>query len=172
MRNAAGRELAHSLSGGRLRIELGEGLTGGREETVNVEFSGSPRRGLYFIGPDDAYPNKRLEAWTQGQDEDSRHWFPCYDYPNEMATSEIHVTVREPFTAIANGELRGVDTGPDSSKHLPLAPGHASRHLPDERVRRRVRGAEGRVGRHSHPLLRAGRPRGGRAARCSATRRR
>jgi len=116
VRNAAGRDLAHSLSGGRLRIELGEEMTGGREETVNVEFSGSPRRGLYFIGPEDAYPNKRIEAWTQGQDEDSRHWFPCYDYPNEMATSEIHVTVREPFTAIANGELRGVDTNPDGTK--------------------------------------------------------
>src|SRR5688572_32006715 len=80
VRNAVGRDLAHSLSGGRLRIELGEEMTGGREETVNVEFSGSPRRGLYFIGPEDAYPNKRMEAWTQGQDEDSRHWFPCYDY--------------------------------------------------------------------------------------------
>ena len=91
-----------------------QSMTGRARTTMIVEFSGIPRRGLYFIGPDDAYPNKRLEAWTQGQDEDSRHWFPCYDYPNEMATSEMHVTVREPFTAIANGELRGVE--PDGSQ--------------------------------------------------------
>jgi aminopeptidase N len=29
-----------------------------------------------------------------------------------MATSEIHVSVREPFIVISNGELRGVDAGP------------------------------------------------------------
>ena len=104
--------LPHNLSDGRLIIELGRGLSAGEEETVTVEFSGSPRRGLYFIAPDEAYPNKRLEAWTQGEDEDSRHWFPCYDYPNEMATSEINVTVRQPFIAIANGELRNVEDGP------------------------------------------------------------
>ena len=108
----SGDTLSYSLADGKLSIELGRSLSAGEEETVNVEFSGSPRRGLYFIGPDEAYPDKRLEAWTQGEDEDSRHWFPCYDYPNEMATSEMHVTVREPFIAIANGELRGVEAGP------------------------------------------------------------
>ncbi len=109
---ADGIPLEFTLSDGRLHIELDRPHDPGEELTVVVGFSGSPRRGLYFISPSEAYPNKRLEAWTQGQDEDSRHWFPSYDYPNEMATSEIHATVREPFTAIANGEPRGVDAGP------------------------------------------------------------
>jgi aminopeptidase N len=114
--SASGVALAHSLSDGRLHIELPAPKNSGEEETVTVEFSGSPRRGLYFIGPDGNYPWKRLEAWTQGQDEDSRHWFPCYDYPNEMATTELHVSVREPFTVISNGELRGVDAGPEGMR--------------------------------------------------------
>ncbi len=109
--SASGVALAHSLSGGRLHIELPSPKNSGEEETVVVDFAGSPRRGMYFIGPSAEYPWKRLEVWTQGQDEDSRHWFPCYDYPNEMATTELHVTVREPFTVISNGELRGVDSG-------------------------------------------------------------
>ncbi|HWC28484.1 MAG TPA: M1 family aminopeptidase [Dehalococcoidia bacterium] len=112
VRSASGAELRHSLADGRLHIELAAPRNTGEEETVTVEFAGSPRRGLYFIGPDGDYPWKRLEAWTQGEDEDSRHWFPCYDYPNEMATSEIHASVREPFMVISNGELRGVDAGP------------------------------------------------------------
>ena len=111
-RLVGGGDLAFSRADGRLRIELGGPRRAGEEISVAVDFAGSPRRGLYFIGPDEAYPNKRLEAWTQGEDEDSRHWFPCYDFPNEMATSEMHVTVREPFTVIAIGELRGVESGP------------------------------------------------------------
>ncbi len=112
VRSGSGTNLSFSVEGGRLRIELGRQLTAGDDESVRVEFSGHPRRGLYFIAPDEAYPNKRLEAWTQGEDEDTRHWFPCYDYPNEMSTSEMHVTVREPFMVIANGDLRGVEPGP------------------------------------------------------------
>jgi aminopeptidase N len=109
-----GTVLAHSQSDGRLNVKLASPKNSGEEETITIEFAGSPRRGMYFIGPDEHYPWKRLEVWTQGQDEDSRHWFPCYDYPNEMATTELHVSVREPFTVISNGELRGIDAaGPD-----------------------------------------------------------
>ena len=113
VRLGSGASLSHSLSDGRLRIELDRPYDAGAAVSVVVDFAGSPRRGLYFIGPDDAYPAKRLEAWTQGEDEDSRHWFPCYDYPNEMATSEMHVSVREPFTVVAIGALQGVEPGPE-----------------------------------------------------------
>ena len=112
VRLANGVSLRHSHSSGRLHIELDAPRHSGEEVTVTVDFAGSPRRGMYFIGPEEAYPHKRLEAWTQGEDEDSRHWFPCYDYPNEMATSEMHVTVREPFTVVAIGELQGIEPGP------------------------------------------------------------
>ena len=106
-----GAAMPYSLSDGRLHVELPTPKNSGEEETILIDFAGSPRRGMYFIAPDADYPWKRLEAWTQGQDEDSRHWFPCYDYPNEMATTELHVSVREPFTVISNGELRGIDSG-------------------------------------------------------------
>ena len=61
--------------------------------TIAIDYKGAPRRGLYFIAPDDGYPDKPVQAWTQGQDEDSRYWFPCFDAPNEKATSEVTVTV-------------------------------------------------------------------------------
>jgi aminopeptidase N len=73
-----------------------------------VDYAGTPRRGLYFVGPDASFPAKPLQAWTQGQDEDSKHWFPCYDSPNDKATSEVLVTVRRPFQALSNGRLVGV----------------------------------------------------------------
>ncbi|MGK7930809.1 MAG: M1 family aminopeptidase [Microcystaceae cyanobacterium] len=64
-----------------------------------------PQRGLYFIAPDEHYPNKSVQVWTQGEDEDSRFWFPCFDYPGQLATSEIRVKVPKPYLAISNGEL-------------------------------------------------------------------
>ncbi|BCX11301.1 MAG: aminopeptidase [Thermosynechococcus sp.] len=59
-----------------------------------------PQRGLYFV------PTHPPQAWTQGEDEDSRYWFPCFDYPGQLATSEIRARVRQPLQAISNGELR------------------------------------------------------------------
>lgn len=64
-----------------------------------------PQRGLYFIAPDEHYPHKASQIWTQGEDEDSRYWFPCFDYPGQLATSEIKVKVPSEYMAISNGEL-------------------------------------------------------------------
>jgi aminopeptidase N len=51
-----------------------------------------------------------VQVWTQGEDEDSRYWFPCFDYPGQLATSEIRVQVPQPYRAISNGELIHTDT--------------------------------------------------------------
>lgn len=64
-----------------------------------------PQRGIYFILPDENYPNKPTQVWTQGEDEDSRFWFPCFDYPGQLATSEIKIKVAKPYIAVSNGEL-------------------------------------------------------------------
>ena len=77
-------------------------------EAIKVEIAYSvdnPQRGLYFIAPDEDYPNKPTQVWTQGEDEDSRFWFPCFDYPGQLATSEIKVQVPSGMMAISNGEL-------------------------------------------------------------------
>ncbi len=73
-----------------------------------------PQRGIYFIAPTDDYPDKPIQVWTQGEDEDSRYWFPCFDYPGQLATSEIRVRVPKHLIAISNGELIGTDTDCDT----------------------------------------------------------
>lgn len=85
------------------------GITVQEPFTVSVDYSlDRPQRGLYFIAPNDHYPKKSRQAWTQGEDEDSRYWFPCFDYPGQLATSELRVRVAQPYQAISNGELRYV----------------------------------------------------------------
>jgi aminopeptidase N len=91
--------------GRRLRVDLGDARAAGDQLTLDVAYGGSPRRGLYFIRPDAGYPDKPVQVWTQGQDEDSRYWFPCFDAPHEKATSEVVVTVPRGFFALSNGIL-------------------------------------------------------------------
>ena len=92
-----------------LRVELPKPLRAGAGAEVAITYSAYPRRGLYFTAPDKDYPGKPLQAWTQGQDEDSRHWYPCIDFPNHQQTSEVIVTVPASMISIGNGELRSVD---------------------------------------------------------------
>jgi aminopeptidase N len=97
--------LATSYDGRKLAVTLDRLLGSGDEIAVTIDYEAQPRRGMFFIGPDAAYPDKPQEIWTQGEDEDSRYWFPCYDYPNNKATSEIVATVPAGFVAISNGRL-------------------------------------------------------------------
>ncbi len=90
----------------QLHIQLQTPTEAGKEIKVAIAYGvEKPQRGLYFVGPDKHYPNKPTQVWTQGEDEDSRFWFPCFDYPGQLATSEIRVKVPKPFIAISNGEL-------------------------------------------------------------------
>ncbi|MEX0270224.1 M1 family aminopeptidase [Leptolyngbyaceae cyanobacterium UHCC 1019] len=92
--------------GEQLQVNLTEPTEAGKIVTVAIAYCvEKPQRGLYFIAPDKHYPNKPVQVWTQGEDEDSRFWFPCFDYPGQLATSEIRVRVPKNLIAISNGEL-------------------------------------------------------------------
>ena len=106
VRNARGKKLAFGTSGGRLRIELGETLQPGKSSTVIVDYEArQPTQGIYFISPDKAYPKKPVQVWTQGQDQDAHYWFPCIDYPNAKATTEVIATVPASYFVLSNGTL-------------------------------------------------------------------
>ncbi|MEH2266451.1 M1 family metallopeptidase [Nostoc sp.] len=98
--------------GEQLFIQLAEATQIGKRLLIAIAYSVTkPQRGIYFIQPDKHYPNKPTQVWTQGEDEDSRFWFPCFDYPGQLSTSEIRVRVPNPLVAISNGEL--IDTTED-----------------------------------------------------------
>ena len=64
-----------------------------------------PRAGLFFVEPTADYPAAIRHAWTQSQDQNARHWFPCLDYPaGKQTTSETIVVPRGTF-ALGNGAL-------------------------------------------------------------------
>lgn len=112
-----GTQQPFDYDGEQLRILLREIPTPGKALTLAIAYRcEKPQRGLYFIGPTDDYPDKPVQVWTQGEDEDSRFWFPCFDYPGQLSTSEIRVRVPQPYIAVSNGEL--VDTQEDGDSKI------------------------------------------------------
>jgi aminopeptidase N len=105
VRFPGGRALRWEHREDRLQVTLPRPAPAGRDLQLAVTYHGFPRRGLYFVQPDAAFPNKPYQIWSQGQDEDSKFWFPCFDSPHEKATSEILARVRRPFQVISNGRL-------------------------------------------------------------------
>ena len=97
--------LAFRHDGEVLRVDLGRSYRAGETFTLNIRYAARPRSGLYFVGPDEEYPDKPAQIWSQGESEDNHYWFPSFDYPNERATSEEIYTVPSDWTAVGNGEL-------------------------------------------------------------------
>ncbi|MBD1821513.1 M1 family metallopeptidase [Cyanobacteria bacterium FACHB-DQ100] len=92
--------------GEQLQIHLKQPTKSGEKIDLAIAYHvEKPQRGIYFIAPTPDYPNKPTQVWTQGEDEDSRFWFPCFDYPGQLATSEIRVEIPKPLNAVSNGEL-------------------------------------------------------------------
>ncbi|MBN2574013.1 MAG: HEAT repeat domain-containing protein [Deltaproteobacteria bacterium] len=97
---------ATAYDGKRLRVELPRAYQRGEKLTLYIAYHCRPVRGLYFVGPDEAHPERPLECWTQGQDEDSRFYFPCMDAPLVKSTSEVLCTAPTGVFVLSNGDLR------------------------------------------------------------------
>jgi len=89
----------------KLSITLDQPRDPGQAFEVAITYSGQPKRGMYFVTPSPVYPQKTPTVWTQGEPELTHFWLPCYDYPNDLATSEMVITVPENFYVLSNGQL-------------------------------------------------------------------
>lgn len=118
VRYTDGTPVRHDYDGYRVRIDFATPLQRDTEATIEIDYSVTrPRLGLYFITPDAAYPYKPVQVWTQCQDEDARYWFPCFDAPNEKTTTEMLITVPQPYFALSNGQLLTTHTDPVARTH-------------------------------------------------------
>jgi aminopeptidase N len=101
-----GRSAGFNNTGEALVIPLAGKRKRGAKLKVEIEHAVTrPAAGLYFTTPDEAYPERFHTAWSQGQDEDSRYYFPCLDAPNFKQTSEALLYVPPGAFALSNGEL-------------------------------------------------------------------
>ncbi len=101
-----GRAADFDNDGEKLRVVCPEPPADGAKLDVAIRYACQPRRGLYFIGPDAEHPARAVQCWTQGQDDDSRHYWPCIDHPIEKFTTEVICTAPAGNFVLSNGALR------------------------------------------------------------------
>ncbi len=105
IRDSRGRDLDYTYLQNKLVVRFPKPVKE-REDLVIEYRKEGPRRGLYFWGPTSWAPKREWQMWSQGEDEEARHWIPCHDAPNEKMTTEMVVTVPSKYTAISNGSLQ------------------------------------------------------------------
>ncbi len=126
-----GKALQYKTEGEKLSITLDRAYTPADVVSVTIKYTvTAPKKGVYFIDKavdrGDRLINPR-QAWTHGEAEESRYWFPAYDYPDDKATSEQYLTVPAGDQAIANGELIDTTDNADGTKtwHYKMPVPHA-----------------------------------------------
>ena len=98
-------------TGKKLIVTFGTPIPADREASVTVAYRAEPVQGLYFRTPEQGYPPTDTHLFTQGESILGRHWYPCFDSPNEKFTSEIICHVPEGMTVLANGRLVAQSAG-------------------------------------------------------------
>jgi aminopeptidase N len=111
-----GKDATFDLHDDKLRVQLAHPSKSGEKFEVELKYEGKPTSGLYFILPDKDDPGRAKEIWTQGEAEDTHHYIPIYDYPNDRTTSDMVLTVPADWLTVSNGKLISVQDAPDGQK--------------------------------------------------------
>lgn len=77
----------------------------GKKDSVYIQYSCTPRKGMFFIGWNDSTNRSRKQIWTQGQAKDNRFWCPMYDDPNDKFITETITTFDSEYQVLSNGNL-------------------------------------------------------------------
>ena len=101
-----GKAVKYVVGESYLEIIFNEPMPRGAVGEVKITYTcHDPKAGLYFIKPDREYPERPVQVWSQGQDDDARFWFPCFDEPRIKCPVEMKIEVPAHFIAIGNGAL-------------------------------------------------------------------
>jgi len=111
-----GKDASFDLHDNTLSVHLAQTAKAGETLEVNLRYEGKPTSGLYFILPDKDNPGRAKEIWTQGEAEDTHHYIPIYDYPNDRATSEMILTVPGDWLTVSNGKIISIEDAPNGQK--------------------------------------------------------
>ncbi len=83
-----------------------------------VTYEAEPKKGLYFRTTEMGYNAGDTHIWTQGEPIEARHWFPCFDAPNEFFTSTMTCRVPEAMVVLSNGSKVSDSVDADSGLRI------------------------------------------------------
>ncbi len=127
---SSGIALRYKTDTGKVHVELDR--TYRADETVSVRFkyTATPKKGVYFVDAENGDPmvSHSAQIWSQGEADEARHWFPCFDFPSDKATTEEFITADVDETVVGNGELIGKsDNGNGTSTwHFKMSVPHST----------------------------------------------
>ncbi|MCP5526551.1 MAG: HEAT repeat domain-containing protein [Verrucomicrobiales bacterium] len=90
-----------------LRVTFNPPLRPDEEQSVTITYTAEPEQGIYFRTPELGYRPEDTHLFSQGEAILGRHWYPCFDAPNEKLTSEITCHAPADMTVLSNGHLAG-----------------------------------------------------------------
>lgn len=106
-RTDGGSVLKYEYDKRKLKVLLDAPLGPGEEISIRFTYSARPRKGIYFVPASRSRGRtiRSAQIWTQGESEETHHWLPSYDFPDDKATTEQIITVGGRETVVGNGEL-------------------------------------------------------------------
>ena len=117
--SGTGERLTIEHDGKVVLVALPQPIQRAEQVRVAIDFdTRQPRAGFYFVLPDADHPDRPAHAWTQGQDEDSKFWFPCHDAPNHKLRMAVIVTVPAGMISFSNGILRNIHDAAEAGKRI------------------------------------------------------
>ncbi len=101
----------------KIVIKLDKTYSSDEEISVRLKYTAFPKKGIYFVKAllERGRTIHSSQIWTQGEAEESHHWLPSFDFPDDKATTEKYITVQKGESVIGNGELVETVENPDKT---------------------------------------------------------
>src|SRR2546430_57145 len=66
-------------------VTFAEPIPPDKEAEVTITYHAEPKQGLYFRTPEMGYKEGDTHLFTQGEEIEARHWYPCFDSPDRKS---------------------------------------------------------------------------------------
>ena len=121
-----GKRIAYDSNEKGVGIKFLSALDWNKQYKLEVEYTSTPEKGLYFVGWNDPKNMSRKQVWTQGQGIDNRQWIPMYDEMNDKVKTDLHITFENGYEVLSNGDLIKKKAGKETTVwHYRMTKQHA-----------------------------------------------